>query len=195
MSETVLDALPCTEGQVRVRALEHGDAAPFAQGSRDESVRRHGHLPLSEYTEDIVREQIDGAIADGLADGCLAVLAIADASSDDFLGSIVLFNVRADRAEVGFWLAPWGRGRGAARDALGAAARLAAHMGLVYLDAQTAPENVASRRTLLGAGYHEVGEPQTVIAPSGAEFTALSATSAGAEAFLHEPQLHGDHAR
>ena len=133
----VLDALPCTEGQVRVRALEHGDAVPFAQG-----------LPRR--------------------------VAIADASSDDFLSSIVLFNVREDRAEVGFWLAPWGRGRGrgAAREALGAAARLAAHMGLEYLDAQTAPENVASRRTLLSAGYHEVGEPQTVIAPSGAAFTA-----------------------
>ena len=26
---TVLGALPCTEGRVRVRALEHGDAAPF----------------------------------------------------------------------------------------------------------------------------------------------------------------------
>jgi RimJ/RimL family protein N-acetyltransferase len=171
---TVPGALPCTEGQVRVRALEHRDAAPFARGSEDESVKRHGHLPLSEYTEDIVRDQIDGAIADGLADGSLAVLAIADASSDDFLGSIVLFNVREDRAEVGFWLAPWGRGRGAAREALRAAARLAAHLGLKFLDAKTAPENLASRRTLLSAGYHEAGEPQTVTAPSGAVFTALT---------------------
>jgi [ribosomal protein S5]-alanine N-acetyltransferase len=171
---TVLGALPCTEGRVRVRALEHGDAAPYARGSRDESVRRHGHLPLPEYTEDIVREQIDGAIASGLADGGLAVLAIADVSTDDFLGSIVLFNVREDRAEVGFWLAPWGRGRGAAREALGAAARLAAHSGLNFLDARTAPENGASRRTLLSAGYREVGEPQTVTAPSGAHFTALT---------------------
>ncbi|HEY1644473.1 MAG TPA: GNAT family protein [Streptosporangiaceae bacterium] len=171
---TVPDALPCTEGQIRVRALEHRDAAPYARGSRDESVRRHGHLPLPEYTEDIVREQIDGVIADGLADGSLAVLAIADASSDDFLGSIVLFNVRADRAEVGFWLAPWGRGRGAAREALAAAARLAAHRGLDFLDARTAPGNAASRRTLLSAGYHELGEPQTVTAPSGTEFTALT---------------------
>ena len=94
---TVLDALPLTEGQVRVRALAHGDAAAYARGSRDEPVRRFGHLPLAEYTEDVVREQIDGVIADGLADGSLAVLAIADARSDDFLGSIVLFDVREDR--------------------------------------------------------------------------------------------------
>jgi [ribosomal protein S5]-alanine N-acetyltransferase len=171
---TVLGALPLTEGQVRVRALEHGDAAAYARGSRDEPVKRYGHLPLSEYTEGIVREQIDGVFADGLADGSLAVLAIADARSDDFLGSVVLFDVRADRAEVGFWLAPWGRGRGAAREALSAAARLAAHMGLNFLDARTVPDNEASRRTLLSAGYRQVGEPQTVTAPSGAVVTALT---------------------
>lgn len=171
---TVLDALPCTEGTIRVRALGPGDAAAFVRGSADESVKRHGHLPLPEYTEDIVRDQIDGDIADGLADGSLAVLAIADARSDDFLGSVVLFNVRADRAEVGFWLAPWGRGRGAAREALLAAARLAAHAGLNFLDARTAPDNEASRRTLLSAGYHQVGDPQTVTDPSGAAFTALT---------------------
>jgi ribosomal-protein-alanine N-acetyltransferase len=171
---TVLDALPVTEGRVRVRALQYGDAAAFARGSGDESVKRHGHLPFPDYTEDIVREQIDGAIAKGLADGSLAVLAIADALSDDFLGSIVLFNVREDRAEVGFWLAPWGRGRGAAGEALSVAGRLAAHLGLDLLDARTTPENEASRRTLLSAGYHQVGEPQTVTAPSGAVVTALT---------------------
>ena len=171
---TVLGALPCTEGRVRVRALEHGDAAPYARGSRDESVRRHGHLPLPEYTEDIVREQIDGAIASGLADGGLAVLAIADVSSDDFLGSIVLFNVREDRAEVGFWLAPWGRGEARPGKLWAPPRAWPLTWGWNFLDAQTAPENAASRRTLLSAGYHEVGEPQTVTAPSGAEFTALT---------------------
>ncbi|WP_329002657.1 GNAT family N-acetyltransferase [Kribbella sp. NBC_00709] len=170
---TMLGALPCVEGQVRVRTLEYGDAAAYALGSKDESVKRHGHLPISDYTEDIVREQIDGDIAAGLADGSLAVLAIADVGSDEFLGSIVLFNVRADRAEVGFWLAPWGRGRGAARDALAAAARLAARLGLTVLDARTSPDNQASQRTLLSAGYRQVGEPEAVTAPSGEVFTAL----------------------
>ena len=85
-----------------------------------------------------------------------------------------LFNVRADRAEVGFWLAPWGRGRGAVRDALSAAARIAARQGLTFLEARTAPDNQASRRTLLSAGYRQVGEPKTVTAPSGAVFTALT---------------------
>lgn len=85
-----------------------------------------------------MREQIDGVIADGLAEGSLAVLVIADAKSDEFLGSVVLFDVQADRAEVGFWLAPWGRGRGAARQALRAGAWVAAHAGLALLVARTA---------------------------------------------------------
>ena len=67
---TVLDALPLTEGQVRIRALAHGDAAAYARGSGDEPVRRFGHLPLAEYTEDIVREQIGS----GVLPGCGALM-------------------------------------------------------------------------------------------------------------------------
>ena len=62
----------------------------------------------------------------------------------------------------------------AAREALHAVARLAARIGLNFLDARTAPGNEASRRALLAAGYHQVGELQTVTAPSGAVMIALT---------------------
>jgi len=169
-----LTVLPCIEADVRVRPLKYEDATAFAEGTRDEAVRRFGHLPLSEYTPEVVREQIDGVIAAGLADGSLAVLAVADAQSDGFLGSIVLFDVREDRAEVGFWLAPWARGRGAAQQALRATARMAAHIGLSLLVARTAPENEGSRRVLEGAGFRQVGPPRTETVPSGEVVTVLS---------------------
>ena len=110
--------LPSAEGDVLVRRLTYADAEPFAAGTEDAAVREFAHLPLPEYTPRVVRDQIDGVIADGLADGSLAVLAIADASSNQFLGSIVLFDIHDGRAEVGFWLTPQARGRGAARNAL-----------------------------------------------------------------------------
>ncbi|MGV0717560.1 GNAT family N-acetyltransferase [Mycolicibacterium sp. XJ662] len=171
---TLADRLPRTEGDVTVRRLRHDDAQAFAAGTQDPAVRRYGHLPLAEYSPQTVREQIDGVIADGLADGSLAVLAIADASSDEFLGSIVLFDIGETDAEVGFWLCPQARGRSAARQALAAAARVAADNGLTHLTARTVPENAGSRRVLEGAGFVQQGEPEPQVTPSGETATVLT---------------------
>jgi len=169
----IIDELPCTAGDVCVRRIGYDDADPFARGTDDDAVRRYGHLPVSKYTPEIVREQIDGVIEQGLADGSLAVLAIADAESDEFLGSIVLFDVRGDRAEVGFWLAPWARGRGAAQHALHALGGAAAASGLAVLEARTIVDNVGSQKVLQAAGFAQVGEPASSTAPSGDRVLSL----------------------
>ncbi|NKY49001.1 GNAT family N-acetyltransferase [Nocardia vermiculata] len=167
------DRLPVRVGDIVVRKLNHADAEPFAHGTDDDLVRRFGHLPLTEYTADVVRAQIDGVIAAGLADGSLAVLAIADAESDAFLGSVVLFDIRADRLEVGFWLSPAARGRGAARKAVQAAEQLATSAGCAVVEARTSPANSASVRVLEQAGFHQRGSAATGSAPSGEEVTLL----------------------
>jgi [ribosomal protein S5]-alanine N-acetyltransferase len=170
----VLPHLPQERDGVRIRRLRHNDAEAFTEGTKDEQVRRFGHLPYDEYTPEIVRDQIDGDIDEGLRHGSLAVLAIADAVSDDFLGSIVLFNPRDDRAEVGFWLAPWGRGKGVTRAALGAVSRVAADSGLTALDAKTDQDNIRSRRVLEASGFEQVGPPRTETAPSGKQTRAVT---------------------
>ena len=170
----VLPLLPVADGAVRIRPLDHGDAVGYARGSADDEVRRFGHLPLDEYTEQVVRDQIDGPIATGLSDGTLAVLAIADEATDEFLGSIVLFDPRPDRAEVGFWLAPWARGRGHAVAALRAVCEVAAAVGLDYLEAKTNPENLGSRRVLDRCGFEQAGEPHVETAPSGRATTLVT---------------------
>nr|WP_090280832.1 GNAT family N-acetyltransferase [Mycolicibacterium komanii]CRL77038.1 N-acetyltransferase GCN5 [Mycolicibacterium komanii] len=170
----IADRLPRSEGNVTVRRLRHGDAHAFAAGTDDAAVRRFGHLPLREYSAEVVRGQIDGVIARGLADDTLAVLAIADMLSDDFLGSIVLFDIHESTAEVGFWLAPQGRGRGAARQGLSAVAGLAAEAGLTRLTARTAPENVGSRRVLESVGFVQTGGPRNEATPSGETTTVLT---------------------
>ncbi|MGE2723306.1 GNAT family N-acetyltransferase [Mycolicibacterium pulveris] len=171
---SIADHLPRTQGDVTVRRLRHDDADAFAAGTLDPAVRRYGHLPLPEYSPRIVREQIDGVIADGLADGSLGVLAIADGASDEFLGSIVLFDIRETHAEVGFWLRPQARGRGAAQQALVAVAGIAGASGLTQLTARTVPENTGSRRVLEGAGFVQTGEPQQQVTPSGATAAVLT---------------------
>ncbi|KKW64409.1 GNAT family N-acetyltransferase [Mycolicibacterium elephantis] len=170
----IADRLPLTEGDVTVRRLRHDDADAFAAGTTDPAVRRYGHLPLPEYSPRVVRDQIDGVIADGLADGSLAVLAIADASADEFLGSIVMFDVRETGAEVGFWLSPQARGRGAAQHALRAVVRVAGAAGLTRLTARTVPENAGSRRVLEGVGFVQTGEPRAQVTPSGETVTVLT---------------------
>lgn len=152
---------------MRVRRLGYADADAFAEGTKDPAVQEYGHLPLPEYTPQVVREQIDGVIADGLRGNEFAVLAVADAATDAFLGSIVLFDVRPDQAEVGYWLGPWARGRGAAKRALLAATRLAGAAGLRRLEAKTSPDNAASQRVLDGAGFRQVGGIREETAPSG----------------------------
>lgn len=159
--------LPRSRDSVTLRELAHRDASAYATGTTDPDVRRFGHLPEPQYTAERVRQLIDAEIAAGLAAGTLAVLAIADRGTDAFLGSLVLFDVTVETAEIGFWLAPDGRGRGAATMGLELGKDLARGCGLATLRARTAVGNVASRRILQSAGFRPREEPAVGTAPSG----------------------------
>ncbi|ACV06791.1 GNAT family N-acetyltransferase [Kytococcus sedentarius] len=154
----MLDAttLPITFENTRLRPLSELDADAYAAGTKDEAVRRFGHLPESDYTPESVRRMIRDEVAEGLSCGTLAVLALADAETDRFVGSLVLFDVSSEAAEVGFWIHPDARGAGHARRGLELASRFARNSGLRSLTARTLLENKASKRCLTNAGFHEV---------------------------------------
>lgn len=157
--------LPLRAGHVMLRPLEPRDAEAFASGTADPFVREYGHLPEPTYTTASVMAMIREQASPGLERGDLAVLAIAD-SNNNFAGSLVLFNVSDDEAEVGFWLHPDFRGANMSSTAVELAAQLAANSGLVRLSARTAVENVASQRMLAKAGFDEISR-SSGIAPSG----------------------------
>ncbi len=148
--------LPITYEDTRLRSLSELDADTYAAGTRDEAVRRFGHLPEPDYTPDSVRRMIREEVAAGMSSGTLAVLALADAETDRFVGSLVLFDVSSEAAEVGFWIHPDARGEGHARRGLELASRFAHNSGLRTLTARTLPENKASQRCLTTAGFREV---------------------------------------
>lgn len=154
----MLDAttLPITFENTRLRPLSELDADAYAAGTKDEAVRRFGHLPESDYTPESVRRMIRDEVAEGLSSGTLAVLALADAETDRFVGSLVLFDVSTNSAEVGFWMHPDARGAGHARRGLELASRFARNSGLRTLTARTLLENKASQRCLTNAGFHEI---------------------------------------
>ena len=167
--------LPLSDGKTRLRRLRPGDATAYAAGTKDPAVRRYGHLPESDYTPESVREIIAREVDPGLTRGDLAVLAIAEAASDAFMGSLVLFGVDDRRAEVGFWVHPEHRGKGITAEALDLATRFASESGMCELTARTSPENIASQRVLESAGY--IGAAPTVeIAPSGQRVDLLHYT-------------------
>lgn len=146
--------------------MTNADAPAYAAGTGDPDVRTFGHLPESEYTAGSVRAMIHEVVEPSLAEGSLAVLSLTDAESDRFVGSMVIFDVSDDSAEVGFWLTPDGRGSGHASRGLALAASFAQASGLCTLTARTVTSNHASQRCLLKAGFVET-ERRTDVTPSG----------------------------
>ncbi|MFC0581165.1 GNAT family N-acetyltransferase [Micrococcoides hystricis] len=149
-------ALPITSENTRLRPLSEQDSEAYAAGTKDELVQRFGHLPEPDYTPESVRRMIRAELAEGLSSGTLAVLALADAATDRFVGSLVLFDVSSDTAEIGFWIHPDARGEGHARRGLELASRFAHSCGLRILTARTLPENRSSQHCLATAGFREV---------------------------------------
>lgn len=167
--------LPVRNDRAALRAMHPGDASAYAAGTADAAVRKYAHLPEPEYTEASVVTLIKGAIHDGLQRGDLAVLTIADPTTDAFAGSLVLFGVTADSVEAGFWVHPDHRGKGLAASALALAVEFARRSGFARLTARTTPENLASQRALERAGFLRGPEAYDTT-PSGEEVALLHYT-------------------
>src|SRR5690625_2100411 len=176
--------LPLQTDRVRIRALRPEDADAFAAGTADTAVRTYAHLPEPRYSPDSARAMSTGAAHEGLQRGDLAVLAIADATTDAFAGSVVLFDVAAGSAEVGFWLHPDYRGAGFSQAALDLAGQFARHSGLRQLTARTAIENTAAQQVLRRSRFDQ-GEQCSGTAPSGATLPMVHYT----RALYHAPEL------
>ena len=145
--------LPLRTDRAILRAMLPQDAAAYAAGTADPAVRQFAHLPEPEYTETSVRTFIEGTIQEGLDRGDLAVLTIADPDSDDFAGSLVLFDVEGDTVEVGFWVHPEHRGGGKSGAALHLAADFVRSSGFTTLKARTVVDNAASQQVLERSGF------------------------------------------
>lgn len=160
--------LPVSNSQTALRPLAVRDAAAYVEGTEDELVRAHAHLPEPLYTVESVTTLAETVVPEGLERKDLAVLSIVDAETDEFLGSLVVFDVTQHSAEVGFWLHPNARGTGRSVAALELAARFGRAAGLTVLTARTATDNPASQKTLKRAQF-ELVETGRGVAPSGKE--------------------------
>ena len=143
-----------------VRPYRREDAAPILAGTGDPLVVRYAHVSWAGQSVKEVEDLIVSEWPDAATDGRQANLSIRDAATDALLGHLVLFRIdwRADSAEVGFFVLPEARGRGAAGHALAAFLPWALdELGLRRIQAAADVENRASQHILEGAGFVREG--------------------------------------
>ncbi|GAA2877186.1 hypothetical protein GCM10010517_38540 [Streptosporangium fragile] len=148
------DVIPA--GPVVLRPHAPADAEAIVRACSDpEIVRFIPPVPVPYTHDDALRylEQVEQEWKDGSAP-----FAIADAESGEWLGNISLRVARlAGNAEIGYLVAPWARGRGVATAATRALAGWALARGVERIELLTAPENLASQRVALAAGFRREG--------------------------------------
>jgi RimJ/RimL family protein N-acetyltransferase len=154
-----------TDGRLLLRLPEPGDVGDITEACQDELTARFVPVPVP-YTEDHARTFVaqrperwqaedgemtwavtaaDGATGDGPGGGRL-------------LGMVGLHARDLSMREIGFWTAPWARGRGVMTDA----ARLVVRFGFEVLDLQrvewqAVAGNDASRRVAEKLGFRMEG--------------------------------------
>ena len=147
------------EAAVELRPLIEDDVAAFVDALRDPAVGEgayHGKIPAE---QDPARVYIRRN-AERMAAGTGVLLAVWEAGRDRLSGQTMLFNVDWDElsAELGFWTAPWARGRRLSRPALRLTFALAFdHLGLERLFGLTGVANVAAQHAMERAGLQREG--------------------------------------
>jgi ribosomal-protein-serine acetyltransferase len=140
-----------TDGVIALRPLREDDVPLIFEACQDPLIPRFTRVP-SPYT----MEHAHGALH---ADGDEIRRAIVGA--DDRLlgvGGLLRFAPDGRSCEVGYWLAPWGRGRGAATRAVELLCDWGfATLGLERVELHAHTENEASRAVAERAGFAEAG--------------------------------------
>jgi RimJ/RimL family protein N-acetyltransferase len=151
-----LTPVELTDGVVGLRPWRTEDAEAVYLACQDADIQRWTRVP-SPYRRDDARWFV-GASAQAWAEG-RAAFAVVDAATDEVVGSHGFVTAPDEGvAEIGYWTAPWGRGRGLTTAATRLVARWAFEtLGLARLDWYAEVGNIGSRRVAESAGFRFEG--------------------------------------
>jgi RimJ/RimL family protein N-acetyltransferase len=151
------------DGGVRLRPYRLDDVDDVVAGCGDPLTQRFIPLLPNPYTRDDALWWINHGSPSAWSSGG-AAYAITDSDSDRLIGGIGLARVVAERhqGEIGYWVAPWARGRGIASAATRALTGWAFAQGFHRLELFTELENLASQRVALATGFRREGVRRAV---------------------------------
>ena len=158
MPELRLPDPPLGDAVVALRPFTLEDVDWVTEGCRDPEVARFTGVPQP-YGPDHAREWIGGQ-DEGRANGEALHLAVTAASDGEPLGAVGMQRMAWDqlRGEIGYWIAPWGRRRGAAVSAVRLLAAYAFEVaGVRRIEVIPFVDNPASQRVAERAGCHREG--------------------------------------
>lgn len=146
----VFTDVPLGDGDVVLRLWRPADAEWYAAQVRDPEIQRWTSEP-PDLTADRVRQAIEAMLETRAHLGT----AITDAGTADLLGNagLALVDGAPGVGAVSYWLAPAGRGRGAATRAVRLLVERAWQCGLRRVELFTHVDNVASQRVAERAGF------------------------------------------
>jgi RimJ/RimL family protein N-acetyltransferase len=151
-----------TDGVVALRHLRESDVPAVQLACSDAESARWLPLPVP-YTEQDARSWALGLVPAEWADGKVASTAIVDATTDELLGAVAITPGRDRTGEVGYWIAPWARGRGVAVRATRLHTDWAVDaLGLARVELLTDVRNRASQRVAEKAGFVREGVARAV---------------------------------
>jgi RimJ/RimL family protein N-acetyltransferase len=149
---------PLADGVVALRAFTPDDIGWVTEACSDPAIPRFTLVP-EPYEAAHAREWIDGLPGERARRDALQ-LAITAAEGGEPLGAVGLLRLSWPhaRGEIGYWVAPWARGRGVARRAVRLLARHAFDaLGLQRIEIVPYVDNPASQRVAEKAGARREG--------------------------------------
>nr|WP_189182596.1 GNAT family N-acetyltransferase [Microbispora rosea] len=145
------EAIPA--GPAVLRLPVEGDAGQIARACADPDIARFIPFIPSPYSRDDAVEWITKIVPEMWENGG-AGFVIADPATDGVLGTVALKPPdRFGATEVGYWLAPWARGRGVVTAAVRTLAGRAFARGVPRIGLHADVENVASQQVAFRCGF------------------------------------------
>ncbi len=149
---------PLTDGVVALRGWRADDADRCVSALDDPDIVRWTRVPAG-YTHEDYAAFLERSAAERAAGEALSLLVVDAEDHDRILGSAGLHQLTSGRPDIGYWVARDARGRGVAPRAARLLRDWAVEvLGLPRLEVLVHPENTASQRVALKAGFHRTGE-------------------------------------